>query len=198
MRHFIIEATLSVIFLSYAPFTLAQQVSQASASQRDSKHTTKVDVKYDKKKDLTTVWLKDLTLWKNPITFEQINMSVSFDYPKHIIVLPNSVLITIYSASKWGTLFENESDLIVIADNIRLSLGKMGREGEPNSALSSSATVFYERLKLAIPYENFSRIAKANKVEVRIGGRPYNLTDKQLQSLNDLLELMQQEGHEFK
>lgn len=198
MRYFVSALALSAVFLFYPLEAFPQDNNQPAVTASKSRRKTKVDVKYDKKKELTTVWLRDLILSKNPQGFEQINMSVSFSYPQHTIVKPKTVLIVIYSASMNGTLFDYYRDLAAIADGFRLKMGKMEYSSGQSELTPLRATLSSEFLRLAIPYDDFSRIAKAKVAMVQIGERKYNLSDKQLQSLNDFLELMQQEGQEFK
>jgi hypothetical protein len=198
MRYIIITLTLAAIVLSHAAIVLSQNTDQPTNNQRKSKRKTKVEVRYDKATDTTKVWLEYMTLWENPVGFERVDMSVSFEYPKRIIATPKSVVITIHSATKGGQLFEDTCDLVVIADGSSLNFGNMQGGCRPNRSLTPGQDTFFERLSLSIPYEDFSRMAKAGKVKLQVGGRAYNLSEKQLQSLSDFLELMQQEGQEFK
>ncbi len=198
MRYFLITITLSAIFLSYPSGVFPQDTNQPPANQRKAKHKTKVDLRYDKKKDTTTIWLEYMTLWKNPIGFEQVDISFSFDYLKRTIVTPKSVVITIHSATNGGLLFENKCDLIVIADGSSFNFGNMKGGCNQNRSLTPKRGTFFERLSVSIPYEDFSRIAKSQKVNIQVGERTYNLSEKQILSLSDFLELMRQEGQEFK
>lgn len=123
-------------------------------------------------------------------------MSVAFEYPKRTIVTPKSVLIVIHSASNWQSLFDYDRDLVVTVDGSRLPLGKM--EGNPNPSLSKKSSKFFELLRQSIPYEDYARIAKAKKAKLQVGKQTFDLTEKQLLSLSDFLELMEQEGQEFR
>jgi hypothetical protein len=155
---------------------------------------TKVDVRYDKKKDLTTVRLEELVLWTNPIHFEQIGMLVEFEYPQRIIVTPKTVSLIFYSATQDFRAFPTDS-LVALLDGIRLDLGKM--EGG-NGDLGGPHRFTLERRRSSISYQDFSRIASAKKLVMLVSDRKYDLTDEQIQSLHNFLELMQQEGQEFK
>ena len=198
MKYVVVTITFAAIILSYPSGVFSQGANQPSANQRKSEGKTKVDLRYDKKKDTTTVWLEYMPLWKNPLGFEQVDISFSFDYPKRAIVTPTSVSVTVHSATKGWPLFENKCDLIVMADGSSFSYGDMKGGCNQNRNLTSGRDTSLERLSAAIPYEDFSRIAKAKEVKVQIGGRAYDLSEKHLQSLNDFVELMRQEGQEFK
>jgi hypothetical protein len=179
-----------------APTLCSQPGTFSPASQRSPtvpKRKTKVDVRYDKKKALTTVRLEELILWKNPIHFEQIGMIVEFDYPQRIIVTPKTVSIVFHSATRDGRPFPTDS-LVALLDGIRLDLGEM-EGGDGNLGPGRS---FLERRRISISYQDFSRITQAKKVVMLVGDRKYDLSDEQVQSLRDFLEFMQQEGQEFK
>jgi len=194
MRDSIIIIVLSTIALS-SPLTHFSEISTPAAGQSKTARKTKVDVKYDKKRDLTTVRLEDLILWKNPAFFEQVTMAIAFDYPKRTIATPKSVSVVFYSATKDRTAFRNE-DFVATLDGVRLDLGKMERRGNRN--LNSPGGFFFDTVRTSIPYQEFLRIAQAKKLRLEVGGDTYDLSAEQLQSLANFLQLMQQEGQEFK
>lgn len=199
MNYFIIIITLVASFIVSTLSVFPQGTNQPTAGQRKSKHKTKVDLRYDRKKEITTVWLDYMKLWENPTGFEQVDISFSFDYPKRTIVTPKTVLITIHAATEGGPRFEYQRDLMVVADGSKLSLGEMdGGDKRGGSLTPRSGGVYFERLKLAISFEDFAVVARAGNVTVQIGERAYKLSDKQLQALSDFLELMQAEGREFR
>lgn len=189
--------TLIISIALAATSFISQPVMFSPASQQSPAvptRKTKVDVRYDKKKALTTIRLEELTLWKNPIHFEQIGMIFAFDYPQRVIITPKTVSIGFYSATEDWTPFPTDS-LVALLDGIRLDLGKMeGGDGK----LGGPGGFSLERRRTSISYQDFSRIAQAKKVVMLVGDRKYDLSDEQVQSLRDFLELMQQEGQEFK
>jgi hypothetical protein len=123
MRTLCIASTLVAIHL-IAPLGVFTQVSNQSATATRSGRKTKVDVHYDKKKDISTARLEDIILWQNPVVFEQIAMVVAFDYPKRTIVTPNSVSLLFFSVTKDRTLLHTDS-LAAEVDKVRLDLGKL-------------------------------------------------------------------------
>ncbi len=199
MRYFVVAVALSACFLGSSPGVSAQDRNQPPAGQRKSEHKTKVDLRYDRKKDVTTVRLDELKLWENPTGFEQVVITFSFDYPKRVIAIPKTVLFIVRTAVEEGPLFDYQRDLVVTADGSRLNLGEMNGGDKRNRSLTPQRSeIYFERLTLAIPYEDFATIARARSVTVQLGERSYNLSDKQLQSLSDFLEMMQAEGREFR
>jgi hypothetical protein len=174
-------------------FAMGHTFMGAESPQKTSTHKTKVDVRYNKKTDITTVLLEELIIWKNPIRFEEIGMTVGFDYPKRTIITPKLVSLRFIAATKDWDPFPVD-DVDVMLDGARFNVGKM----EPRKASLYRAGDIIEGRRLSISYQDFSRIANAHRVAILIGDRKYDLTDSHLQLLRDFLELMQQEGQEFK
>jgi hypothetical protein len=157
------------------------------------KRKTKVDVHYDRKTDRTTIRLEELILWKNPVHFEQVGLTVAFDYPKSVIVTPKNVSLTFLAASRDWNPFPTNSLMAVLGD-ARLDLGNL--EGG-NGNLNRRSDMM-ERRRISVLFEDFSRIARAKKAAFQIGDRKYDLQVEHLELLQNFLELMQQEGQEFK
>ena len=163
-------------------FSPPHVLQQSAASP---KRKIKVDVRYDRQKNITTVKLEKLVLWQNPVNFEEIGLVVGFEYPNRIIVTPESVSVVFYTATRDWTPFPRNNKLAALLDGVRQDLGKVEE-------------VDFERRRISISYQDFARIANATKVACLFGDRKYELTEKQIKSLRDFLELMQQEGQEFK
>jgi hypothetical protein len=174
-------------------FAMGHTFMGPESPQKTSTRKTKVDVRYNKKTDRTTVLLEELIIWKNPIRFEEIGMTVGFDYPKRTIITPKLVSLRFIAATKDWDPFPVD-DVDVMLDRARFNLGKM--ESRKGSLYRAGDII--EGRRLSISYQDFSRIAKAHRVVILIGDRKYDLTDSHLQLLRDFLELMQQEGQEFK
>ena len=183
------------IILAANPISFATSHTPVGSESRQKTSTrkTNVDVRYNKKTDITTVQLEELIIWKNPIHFEQVGMTFGFDYPKRTIVTPKLVTLRFLAATKDWDPFPVD-DVDVMLDGTRFTVGKM----EPRKGSRSGAGDIIEARRLSISYQEFSRIAKAHRVAILIGERKYDLTDGHLQLLRDFLELMQQEGQEFK
>lgn len=165
----------------------------SESPQKTSSRKTKVDVRYNKKTDTTTVQLEELIIWKNPVRFEQIGMTCGFDYPKRTINTPKLVTLRFLAATKGWDPFPVD-DVDVIVEGARFNVGKM----EPRKGSRPSVGDIIEARRLSISFRDFSRIANAHKVAILIGERKYELAGGQLQLLRDFLELMQQEGQDFK
>ena len=183
MKTLIIAFALTVNPFVSPLITFSPPVLQQSAAR--PKRKTKIDVRYDRQKNITTIQLEELVLWQNPVQFEQIGLVVGFEYPNRIIVTPKSVSVVFRSTTRDWTPFPHNNTLAALLDGVRQDLGKM--EG-----------VDFEHRRISISYQDFARIANATKVAWLFGDRKYELTDKQIKSLGDFLELMQREGQEFK
>ena len=72
--------------------------------------------------------------------------------------------INFISESYYGWQYLSSNELILIADNERINLGEVIREG---SALGGSHTV--ELMGTIVPIETFRKIANANLVEGKLG-----------------------------
>jgi hypothetical protein len=195
MRYFLITIALISMILGSPLKNFSQKLNQPRVSHGKSERKTNVDVKYDKKKDTTTINLDDLILWKNPFGFEWVSLDVRFEYPKRTIVTPKSVSLIFISAARNMSAFRS-GKLGAVVDGVRMDLGDLDLPRHQN--LSSSKGPFMEVLGGPIPYQDFLRIAQAKKVRLEVGGNKYDLSDRQMQSLNKFLQLMQQEGVEFK
>jgi hypothetical protein len=173
---------------------VAQTPNQAN-SQTKSRHKTKVDVRYDKKRDLSRVMLEEIVLWTNPVFFEQVSMDVSFEFPTRRIVTPKSVSLVFRSVTKDRVAFRDDS-LVAAIDGSQLDLGVIQRPG--NRDLRSKSGIYFDLVRQSISYDEFVQIAQAKKLELTVGGISYDVSKDQIQFLSDFLQLMQQKGEEFK
>jgi hypothetical protein len=195
MRYFLITIAVFTVILGSPSKNLSQNLRQPTAGHNKAERKTKVDVKYDKKKNVTTVRLESMVLSENPIEFEQVSMGALFEYPAHIIETPKSVSLIFFSTAQYMATFRNGA-LGAVIDGIPLNLGTFELPGNRN--LRSPKGPFSETLRVSIPYQDFMRIAQGKTVRLEVGGNKFNLTESQIQALDNFLQLMQQEGVEFK
>lgn len=203
-RRVLFITTFCALMVGCALLAPAQAIEKAADAKSKSDHKTKVDVHYDKKKNATTVGLAPLTVWSatgEGRSLNSIELSAAFTYPGHNIAVPKTVDIVISASSTSGRQFTYEHNLVVTADDVRLNFGEMkvfgSRTNSPIPQIGGSVLAF-EMLALSIPYEDWLKIATAKKVKMQVGSRQVELSNKHLQALGDLAELMQQEGQEFK
>ena len=158
---------------------------------------TKVDLKYDKGKDLTTVRLP-ISLWEGLNHTDSVNFDVAFTYPGHKIVTPKTVRLLFYGSNDSGIEFAIDPRLIFVIDDVRVDLGKMKMVHHSVETRGEYSLRSFQVFDHSISYDDFVRIAKANKVEIELDDRKYNVLSKHLQSIRDFAELMTQSGEEFK
>jgi hypothetical protein len=196
MKSLLITFALALVIPTSPAKLFAQLPSQLVSPRSNARRKTKVDVKYDKKTDLSTARLERIVLWEHPIGFEQISMTVSFDYPKRTIVTPKSVSLAFSSVTKGRRGFVNE-DCLATVDGSKVDLGPLERRGNRDLMVVPGGS-YFDRVQVTIPFADFARLAHAKKTTLAVGGNSCDLKDDQIQMLADFLQLMQQEGLEFK
>jgi hypothetical protein len=187
-----------VLVLAITVVASPQSAGTNTPNVRRSK--TKVDVKYDKASDMTTVWLAPMTVIHTggENEREELELSASFSFPKHTIITPASVKIHVFSIYAGGAGFEEDRRLIVTADDERIDLGNMELGFQDSFRPSHDRFPWVsQNLSLSVGYTDFLRVSKARKVQGVVGRKKFTLSSKQLQFLKDFAELMQQQGQEF-
>jgi len=149
-----------------------------------------VDVRYDKNKDITTLSLRNRSLWRDPLGREWLAISLSFSYPKTTILKPKELILTFDVASKDWEPFPVDT-VSAVADGSRIDLGEVNERVQP---ISKDSPFLYERRSLKISFENFSQMALAKKLTLVVGDRKYEVSERDREVLRDFLELMQREG----
>jgi hypothetical protein len=139
-----------------------------------------VGMKYDKSRDQTLVSLEPLPVNDNWST--DLTIGASFASPGAAVVRPSTVLLTIRSRSAEGR-FVQEQDLRFVADDQRVELGKMRREGATST---EEAMLVLERLETEVPVETFQRIAAASSLEMRVAQVDTRVGPLALDGLRDL------------
>jgi hypothetical protein len=199
MRRLILISVFCAFWLACPPSARPQSAKQAKAD-----HQTKVKVRYDKAKDLTTVSLEPLTVWSATGEIrskDNLELSVAFKYPGHTIATPESVVLVITARDQTGPQFGHERKLTVISDDVSADLGEMeliDSQVMPNGRVGGGGVWAFEMLRLSVPYQDWLRIANANNVKMQVGEKKFELSSKSRQSLHDFAELMQQVGQEFR
>ncbi|HSE23775.1 MAG TPA: hypothetical protein VLB68_19050 [Pyrinomonadaceae bacterium] len=178
-------------------FATNSQVADSSGSTKQKeRRKTKVDVKYNKQKDLSVVVLEQLKLWDTPGTLGEVTMNVSFVFPTHRIVTPKTVSMVFTAYTKETIEFKYDGFEAII-DGQKVDLGHLERPHTFYRSVKPGGP-FFDVLEKAVPYEDFARIASGKQVRLIVGGSPYDLSADQRQILADFLTLMQQQGEEFK
>ncbi|HYG80721.1 MAG TPA: hypothetical protein VD861_10055 [Pyrinomonadaceae bacterium] len=202
---------LAVALLCFV--SLSGSIAQTAPGQEQAKRKSKVETEYDGKKDETVARIGPFVLWKasqNPLSGEvnygEVSLSASFSSPGKKIATPKFVTIKIFAASQERGGFEGkgffgkEYELSVTTDSGPSTFGKMvllgvTREKAAGNALgTSSLVVVKETIVKPIPFDDFARLARSEKVEIKIGERKFKLKKDHLVAFRDFVSLMEQEG----
>ena len=182
--------------------------SYAEARQQEPKRKTKVETRFDKKRNETHAHIGPFEIWKPPsphlsgeVNFESVDLEVSFSYPEKRIVKPKSVTFVVFSTSQRGPEFDKRRALRFSIDAGQYDLGEMELAGMGDGRVQGIGggrrSLVREVLSKSIPFEDFARIARSEKAEMEIGNRKFKLQKGHLEAFRNFVYLMEQEGLEF-
>jgi hypothetical protein len=171
-----------------------KSLSYAESIARTPDHGGKIDMKYDGFNSETVVTLKKMRITCGAAkglqsTFHDTCVSfvaslhcpgVQLDYVRY------AKLQLIFESKSWaGGHGHDERELIVVADGESLKLGTMALT-KHSIETSQLIDVMREALELSLPYETFSKIARADVVEMKVGKSTFALQQKNIDALRDL------------
>jgi hypothetical protein len=157
----------------------------------------RVNASYNKKKDVTKLFLEPLFLWVNrtPKQFEAVRLVIGFECPGKKIVRPKEVGFW-FSATSENFVSFPSLEFSVSIDGALLELGKL--KGTQRNQVFPDGRITYEDESITISYEDFTRIATAKDVTIIIGKRKFDLPSEDIRLLREFHKLMQREGQEIK
>ena len=201
------KVILILLLLFFAP---ASSYSQTPAASPNPKHKTKVETSYDAQKNETQARIGPLELYRPPggisagLNYERVDLLISFSYPGKKIVTPRTVTLTVYSATVARNQFEHERNISVLTDSGNHDFGDLeilsSNESRVNTRDSYplvAATVHYEVVRKAIPFDDFAQIAEAKTAQIKLADRKFKLAKEHLEAFRNFLRLMKQQGLEF-
>lgn len=148
----------------------------APARAQSTEAAGKVKVTYDQAQNVTRITLDPIILISR--RHEELRLGVAAAHPGERRQTPAEVALVFVSLSATGdNRYENSRSLAVVADQERLALGETQR------AATSQNSVAIETLSVAVPFDKFARIARAEKVQVKLGFTSLTLTPEQITSL---------------
>jgi hypothetical protein len=140
--------------------------------------------RYDRFRDVTIV-----SALPNDIlgTEPTLRIYALFEYPgKTLCAIPKSVLLMFICTSKeWQYL--KYHDLALIADGQRLGVVRTGHDGDIGKPYNGMLT---ERVWAYLPITMFLKIARAKKVEIRLGATEFQLDMVSLEGMTVLASRM--------
>jgi len=201
MKYFLIALLFIFIFSAAA---LAQGNASTKPPIHKFKHNSKVEVIYDKAKDLTTTFLRPMILRyvKSAIEARVINesrvdylpseilsMTAYFNSPGKVLAKPQAIVIGFRSMAIDKTPYATDLTLTVRLDGSIVTLGTMTIMEHRIDERMSAGPVRYvvESLELPVPYETFLRITKARKTKMILGGTELDLENEHLEAFRDLI-----------
>jgi hypothetical protein len=201
MKYFPIALLFIFVFSAAG---LAQGNASTKPPIHKFKHNSKVEVTYDKAKDLTTTYLRPMTLRyvKSSIEARVINegrvdylpleilsMTAYFNSPGKVLAKPQAIVIGFRSMAIDKTPYTTDLTLTVRLDGSIVTLGTMTIMEHRIDERMSAGPVRYvvESLELPVPYETFLRITKARKTKMILGGTELDLENEHLEAFRDLI-----------
>jgi len=169
--------------------------SDLKLKTKSFKNNKRFEVSYDRFKNRTTVtagpfFLRDLSF----------QMNANFTFEGETQTNPVKTVWLFFDTNFSNAQFLDERELFMIVDQERLSFG----EGERTSRINSGGYSRYsrvtvsERLSFPIPLVLFQKIAKAKKVEIKVGRWELPLKEEHLVAFRDLLRLHMDWGEDSK
>lgn len=153
-------------------------------------HGGKIETKYDGFNSETVVSLKKMRITCGgasalnetcvSLTASLHCPGVQLDYVRHV------TLQLIFDTKDWDRRHPlDQRDLIVVADGERLKLGTMAlaKAGVDTSRL---VDVMREVLEVSMSYQTFTKIARAETVDVAVGKTKFALQPKNIDALRDM------------
>lgn len=151
-------------------------------------HGGKIESKYDGFNHETVVSLKKMRVaCGGPSMQACISFAASLHCPGVQLDYVRYVkLQLIFETKDWDRRHPlDERELFVVADGERLKLGRMALVtlGQDSNKLID---VMKEVLEVSLSYQNFTRIAAAEEVEMKVGKTTFALQEKNIAALRDL------------
>jgi hypothetical protein len=171
----------------------SEEIDRSVAARKDRKlkHTV---IEYDKFKDTTFVKVKPMSIGSP--TFQAIagglEIWAMFGSKGQKITKPETITLKITSVSNaFKHIDERTRKLIVLADGEKFDLGTMQIENMGRGAsFSRYSGDLVEEMGVFVSQESLAKIANAKKVEMQLGSKEFNLKDKHLDALRELLSLI--------
>ncbi len=177
---FAVRSLLIVLVVIFGSFAVAAQDSQ-------------VNIKYDKKKDLTTVKLKSFRISRlilekertQSIPLHQTDLEISYSFSGEKATKVENVTLRFLVTSNNYTFLRPQAAMAVVDNE-----GGTGRAfalgNSDYKSYQRFAAVMEETLVVQTPAEALAKMAKANSLQIYLGPVAYNITSSQLQAIKEL------------
>ena len=140
--------------------------------------TPKVDVEYDKFKDVTQVRISPVFVIKpNPTGFQ---FGLMGGYKGRTPIVPKNILGIFYSVSDSEfRKYEISRSVIFLADYERIKLGTA------THAVDYRNGFYIEVMLIDIPFETLQKISRAKTVEAQVGGTEFVVSSTYLEAMRE-------------
>jgi len=168
---------LKIILAGFYMVVACLPASMAQARPTDSPGQPPIERQYDRFKDQTAVRLKPQTIRQVARPPEELSLSVEATCKGERAARPKTVDLIFESAAE-RYIYYDKADVAFIVDGKRVEAGTaymMNAFPSPN--------LVKVKLKLTIPFETFTQVAKGLEVEMKIGLTEIHLTEKDLKAL---------------
>lgn len=187
---------LATVFTTLSVNYITAQVSaQTPPAKRKFQYDGKIETTYDEAKDRTLVFFKlmriksvedvpetySLKQWSD----ERLELTMYFAYPGKKFQTPEWVTIGFLSSTERPQRYTDYA-LVAKADKQSIDLGTMKVLQTINYARRGQLPLIRQTMELAIPYQEFLRLANAKKVSMRIGSAEFDLEKELLEAIRDL------------
>lgn len=146
---------IALALITNAPFSGLIETPVLQTPATTTQRPVRITASYDKKKDITKLFLQPLLLWGNqtPEQYEDVRLYVGFECPGKKIVRPKEILFS-FSASSENFVSFPSLEFSVSIDGEVLELGKLkGSQRNKISPVDFSRTI-YEDESITISYED--------------------------------------------
>lgn len=184
----------SIICAVASPFTRATQEDKNKA-----KSSGRINVKYDKSKDTTTVTLKPIALSglaqerraAPNIPLHQTDMEAFFTFPGQQPAKPVESVTLRFRVTSGNYFLLRDQPIGVALDRENKEKGRAIQLGTAKySSNLKFNSVYEEYLTLIVPAEALRKVAAADTIEVYLGPIGYQLKENQRDALRELVSRM--------
>jgi len=179
---------VAIFALLIFPFSALPQQDEAAlkAKIKGFRNNKRFLIRYDKFTDKATVLVAPFGLSSTGEYMaggHMLGIAASFGFEGQALKSPPAAyfIVFYYTGKNW--LLLNDRTVYLIADGERFKFEDNKRESDVRRGGVS------ERLLVPVPAADFERIANAKTVEVKVGGRAYQLKEEHLEAFRDLASL---------
>lgn len=199
---------MKLIFNLVLTLTILFTCAVAAAAQEDKKQDSKnkksssqVSVKYDKKKDLTTVKSKETTITQLTqekdvaynIPLHQMDLEVSFSYQGQLQpTKPVEEVVLRFRSTAGNNIFLRPQQIMAVLDKDNQEKGRAMALGSTDykSGAPKFNSIYEEVMTVKVPADVLTKMAKAETIDLYVGEVKYRLKTQQHDMIRELASLL--------